>query len=654
MQVMFRSFGLFLIIFASFSSANAAPRPLENALDAVQQQDWQAALQIAAQDGRIATDIIEWHLHRSGAGTAQAVSRFMDRNGDWPGLPYLQKQSEQAFLEAPTDVVLDFFQRHKPVTPVGGFAYAAALLAVGDTKQAHRLTQDFWVAHPMSYKVQQAYLEKFSDQLRTLHEARLAEMLWQDAHASAEAILPYVSGKQAAMAKARIALRKGEQGVDPLIAAVADELQNNALLAHARFTWRLRAGRQDAAMALLVKRSQSAALLGRPEVWSKGRKLLVREMIAEQRFDVAYQLASSHHLAKGGDFADLEWLAGYIALRHHNSPTIAQVHFENLLLMSETPISLSRGYYWLGVAHQAQGNEETAMRSFRLGADYKTAFYGLLCAEKIAAPLAGDLSNDVALPDWQDAAFRQSPVFQATILLYAADQPILAERFATHLAETLPEDQLPQLVDFLEEIKQPRALVRLGKRKASQGYVYPRPLFALHPLSQKTYPVATELMLAIARRETEFKKSAISPAGARGLMQVMPATAKAMAQKLAEDYSPDRLIRDWEYNAELAGQYLDDLTQRFDGNPVLVSAAYNAGPNRVENWIKKLGDPRAPEADIVEWIEMIPYVETRNYVMRVAESLTNYRARLGKPAAPQPFSAQLKRPMAQSLAPKGE
>jgi soluble lytic murein transglycosylase len=129
-------------------------------------------------------------------------------------------------------------------------------------------------------------------------------------------------------------------------------------------------------------------------------------------------------------------------------------------------------------------------------------------------------------------------------------------------------------------------------------------------------------------------------------MQVMPATAKAMAQKLGEDYSPDRLIRDWEYNAELAGQYLDDLTQRFDGNPVLVSAAYNAGPNRVDSWIKKLGDPRAPEADIVEWIEMIPYVETRNYVMRVAESLTNYRARLGKPAAPQPFSAQLKRPMA--------
>jgi len=654
MQVMFRPFGLFLIIFASFTSVNAAPRPLENALDAVQQQNWQAALQLAAQDGRIATDIIEWHLHRSGAGTAQAVSRFMDRNSDWPGLPYLQKQSEQAFLDAPTDVVLNFFQRHAPVTAVGGFAHAAALLAEGKTEQARQVVQDFWVSAPMSYKVQQAYLDQFSDQLSSLHDARLAEMLWQDAHASAEAILPYVSSKQAAMAKARIALRKGEQGVDPLIAAVADELQESPLLAHARFTWRLRAGRQDAALALLIERSQSADLLGRPEVWSKGRKLLVRELISERRFDMAYQLASSHHLTKGSDFADLEWLAGYIALRHHNSPTIAQVHFENLLLMSETPISLSRGYYWLGVAHQAQGNEDTALRSFRLGADYQIAFYGLLCAEKIAAPEAGDLSNDVALPDWQDAAFRQSPVFQATILLYASDQPILAERFATHLAETLPEDQLPQLIDFLEEIKQPRALVRLGKRKASQGYVYPRPLFALHPLSQKTYPVATELMLAIARRETEFKKSAISPAGARGLMQVMPATAKAMAQKLGEGYSPDRLIRDWEYNAELAGQYLADLTQRFDGNPVLVAAAYNAGPNRVDSWIKKLGDPRAPEADIVEWIEMIPYVETRNYVMRVAESLTNYRARLGKPAAPQPFSAQLKRPMTQPLAPKGE
>ena len=654
MQVMFRIFGLFLIIFTSFNSAIAAPRPLENALDAVQQQNWQAALQIAAQDGRIATDIIEWHLHRSGAGTAQAVSRFMARNGDWPGLPYLQKQSEEAFLDAPTDVVLDFFQRHAPVTAVGGFAHAAALLAEGKTEQARRVAQDFWVAAPMSYKVQQAYLEQFADQLRALHEARLAEMLWQDAHASAEAILPYVSSEQAAMAKARIALRKGEQGVDTLIAAVADELQNTPLLAHARFTWRLRAGLQDAAMPLLVKHSQSAVLLGRPEVWSKGRKLLVRELISEKRFDLAYQLASSHHLTKGGDFADLEWLAGYIALRHHNSPTIAQVHFENLLLKSETPISLSRGYYWLGVAHRAQGNDEPAARSFRLGSDYQIGFYGLLCAEQVAVPMTKGLSQDVSLPDWQDAGFRQSPVFQAAILLYAADQPILAERFATHLAETLPEDQLPQLVDFLEEIKQPRALVRLGKRKASQGYVYPRPLFALHPLSQKTYPVATELMLAIARRETEFKDSAISPAGARGLMQVMPATAKAMAQKLAVDYSPDRLIRDWEYNAKLAGQYLADLTRRFDGNPVLVAAAYNAGPNRVDSWIKRLGDPRAPGVDIVEWIEMIPYVETRNYVMRVAESLINYRARLGNPAQSEPFSVQLKSSVLQPLAPKSE
>ena len=161
-------------------------------------------------------------------------------------------------------------------------------------------------------------------------------------------------------------------------------------------------------------------------------------------------------------------------------------------------------------------------------------------------------------------------------------------------------------------------------------------------------------MLAIARRETEFKDSAISPAGARGLMQVMPATAKAMAQKLAVDYSPDRLIRDWEYNAELAGQYLADLTQRFEGNPVLVAAAYNAGPNRVDIWIKSLGDPRAPGVDIVQWIEMIPYVETRNYVMRVAESLINYRARLGMPAQSEPFSVQLKSSVLQPLAPKSE
>ena len=651
---MFRLFGLFLIIFTSFTTAFATPRPLENAMQAVEVQDWQTALQLAAEDGRIAIDIVEWHLHRSGAGTARAVSQFMQRNGDWPGLPYLQKQSEEAFIDAPTDVVLDFFERHKPVTAIGGFAHAKALSAVGQSDAARRVAQDIWVEHPMGYKVQQAFLKNFSSELNALHAARLTEMLWQDAYASAEAIAPFVSKEQAAMAKARIALRKGEVGVDPLIAGLPDKLQNTALIAHARFHWRLKAGRQDAALELLLKRSQSAALLGRPEAWSKGRKLLVRELIAARRYDLAYQLASNHHLPKGADFADLEWLAGFIALRHHNSPTIAQVHFENLLLVSETPISLGRGYYWLGLAHQAQGNTEPALRSFRLGSEYQIAFYGLLSAEKISAEMPQEPAADQSQMDWRNAEFRQSPVFQAAILLYAAGQPILAERFATHLAETLPEDQLPQLVDFLEEIKQPRALVRLGKRKASQGYVYPRPLFALHPLSQKTYPVATELMLAIARRETEFKVGAISAAGARGLMQVMPDTARAMAKKLGKGYSPERLTEDWDYNAALAGQYLADLSQRFEGNLVLVAAAYNAGPNRVDSWIKSLGDPRAPGIDIVEWIEMIPYRETRNYVMRVVESLINYRALLGKPVLSQPFSVQLQSSVLQPLAPESE
>ena len=654
MQVMFRLFGLFLITLTTFTTAFATPRPLENAMQAVKVQDWQTALQLAAEDGRIAIDIVEWHLHRSGAGTARAVSQFMQRNGDWPGLPYLQKQSEEAFVDAPTDVVLDFFERHKPVTAIGGFAHAKALSAVGQSDAARRVAQDIWVEHPMGYKVQQAFLKNFSSELNALHAARLTEMLWQDAYASAEAIAPFVSKEQTAMAKARMALRKGEVGVDPLIAGLPDKLQNTALIAHARFHWRLKAGRQDAALELLLKRSQSAALLGRPEAWSKGRKLLVRELIEARRFDLAYQLASNHHLPKGSDFADLEWLAGFIALRHHNSPTIAQVHFENLLLVSETPISLGRGYYWLGLAHQAQGNTEPALRSFRLGSEYQIAFYGLLSAEKISAEMPQEPAADQSQMDWRNAEFRQSPVFQAAILLYAAGQPILAERFATHLAETLPEDQLPQLVDFLEEIKQPRALVRLGKRKASQGYVYPRPLFALHPLSQKTYPVATELMLAIARRETEFKVGAISPAGARGLMQVMPDTARAMAKKLGKGYSPERLTEDWDYNAALAGQYLADLSQRFEGNLVLVAAAYNAGPNRVDSWIKSLGDPRAPGIDIVEWIEMIPYRETRNYVMRVAESLINYRALLGKPVLSQPFSVQLQSSVLQPLAPESE
>jgi soluble lytic murein transglycosylase len=161
-------------------------------------------------------------------------------------------------------------------------------------------------------------------------------------------------------------------------------------------------------------------------------------------------------------------------------------------------------------------------------------------------------------------------------------------------------------------------------------------------MAEARWPVPAELALAIARRESEFDPRVVSGAGARGLMQVMPGTAREVAGRLGLGYDHDRLLTDWTYNAQLGTAYLAELVERFEGNPVLVAAAYNAGPSRPIRWIRELGDPRDPDADVVDWIEAIPFAETRNYVMRVTESLPVYRARLGRAPHPVPFTEELK------------
>ncbi|MDG2404639.1 MAG: lytic transglycosylase domain-containing protein, partial [Paracoccaceae bacterium] len=251
------------------------------------------------------------------------------------------------------------------------------------------------------------------------------------------------------------------------------------------------------------------------------------------------------------------------------------------------------------------------------------------------------LSGSEPFPNWINARFTKTSVFNAALLLLTAEQPKLAERFITHLAESLTRRELGQLGKLLAELRDPHLQVKVGKRAAQFGHTIAAPYFALHPLINRTYPVPTELMLAIARRESEFNTTIVSQAGARGLMQILPSTAKQTAKSIKVKFSANRLLTDWKYNALIGGGYLAQLSRQFDGNPVLIAAAYNAGPARARKWIKKFGDPRKKSVDVIDWIELIPYSETRNYIMRVTESLPIYRARLGRKPLPISFHKEL-------------
>ena len=317
-----------------------------------------------------------------------------------------------------------------------------------------------------------------------------------------------------------------------------------------------------------------------------------------------------------------------------------------------SPISKGRSGYWRGRALAAMNEAERAYDAYAEGASFQSSYYGLLAAEQIGRPFDAAIAQAPALPALDTAPFLGSRVFQAGVLLLAAGDLTLGERFLTHLTESLPLEQANQLAQMALEFEQPHLAVMIAKRAADRGLVLNGAYYPLHPVAEMDLPMADEMVLAIARRESEFDPGVRSGAGALGLMQVMPATGQRMAREIgASRHSNGRMLSDWQYNAQLGAKYLSLMSGEFDGNVVLMSAAYNAGPGRPSDWIRRFGDPRRAEIDVIDWVEMIPFRETRNYVMRVSESLPVYRAALGEQALPIPFSRELAGSTLRSYAP---
>ncbi|MEM9127842.1 MAG: lytic transglycosylase domain-containing protein, partial [Pseudomonadota bacterium] len=433
--------------------------------------------------------------------------------------------------------------------------------------------------------------------------------------------------------------------VDGKVAAVPKSLTGAPGLAFDRFVWRDRKELDDSAIDLMLSRSVGPDTLGEPDKWAEGRRRLARLEMRQGTASRAYQIAANHHMTPemGYGYADLEWLSGFLALRKLNDPATAIRHFQNFSAAVNSPISKGRGGYWLGRAYAAQGDAEKAYAAYAVGADYQTSFYGLLAAEEIGRPFDTELATPRRAPHWKEADFANSSVLEAGLMLLKAGEENLAERYLTHLVESLDQTQAMQLGDLVIELKQPHLAVMIAKRAATVGTVLPAAYYPVHPVADMGLPMAKEMTLAIARRESEFDPVVVSGAGARGLMQVMPATAKLVAQELGilSGHQTRRLTSDWQYNAKLGANYLSGLAADFNGNVVMMAAGYNAGPRRPISWMDRYGDPRAGEIDVIDWIETIPFSETRNYVMRVTESLPVYRARLGQPPLPVPFSKEL-------------
>ncbi len=601
------------------------------ALTEIRQGNWTQARNLAEAAGPVALSLVDWHRLRdgNGNGTWHEHQAFIQANPDWPGLPWLRRQGEEDLAETamPGEVVA-YFDGAAPQTPEGAIALISALEARGQAEAARAEAVRVWREMDLTRQQEEALLSRHAETLAAHHAERLDALLWRSERAQAERLLPRLSPGHARLAEARLGLRERVSGVNTLIDAVPSGLADDGGLAWERFNWRIGNRLYDTAADLAIERSVSAESLGRPEAWGRWRAWLVRRELSEGRTQRAYDLAANHFLESGADFADLEWLAGFIALRHLDEPARALRHFQHLRVNVGAPISLARAGYWEGRAHEALGDEESARAAYAFGGEHQTAFYGLLAAERAGLPMDPALAGDADFPHWQEASFADSTVLQAALLLREAGEWHLARRFFLHLAQDLEHEEAGQLGDLALALGEPNWAVNVGKVVANRGIIVPHAYFPLTELAEMDLGIPTELALAIARRESEFDAAVISPADARGLMQLLPSTGELVARRLGIGFDAGRLTSDAAYNAQLGAGYLEQLIGEFGDATILVAAAYNAGPGRPRTWVQSLGDPRNAGVDPIDWIESVPFTETRNYIMRVMESLYVYRARL--------------------------
>ncbi len=599
-------------------------------------------------------DVLTWLRLREGEATFAEYQSFAQTHADWPAWDRLRAESELTITKGyDAAEVIAWFANDDPQTGEGAVRLAEALMTSGRIADAKAVLRTAWIGLRLTEDGQDAMLGAFRDLLAPFHVARTDALLWQSRRIEAARMLPLLSEDQAALAAARIGYIRRIRNMLPIYNAVPEGLREDAGLAYARYTWMANRGSREDAVNMVLDRSTSRAALGEPFRWSGWRRTLARWEMREGRAERAYQLASRHYLSDGAAYADLEWLSGYIALTYLGDPTLALEHFQKALRVVSSPISVGRMNYWIGRTYETKDEADLAAQAFAAAAVHQTGFYGLLASEKLGRPLQPALAG--AAVAWDNAAVFDDDVVQAALMLLAGGERGHAVTFFAHLGRVLDAAALAQLGAYLSEIDEQYYTLLLGKTAAARGEVIPSIYFPLHDLAEMDLPVDPALALSIARRESEFNIGIGSPAGALGLMQLMPATAEEVAGFLALPYARGRLTTDWEYNATLGAKYLAILEEEFGPTPVLIAAGYNAGPSRPHTWMDERGDPRLLEMDVVDWIEHIPFRETRNYVMRVTESLPIYQARLTGQTGPVAFtelligSKPLIRPIARPL-----
>jgi len=594
---------------------------------------WVAARTAARQvGGREALDAYEWlRLRQPGIDDFERMATWVEGHPGWPSEARIQVQGEYTLGNGATNDtrVIGFFDRFAPKTGVGATRYALALKKAGREADARKVAVDAWLSKNLGAGDEGRLLAGFGPQLAPLHDERLDALIWKNYLTAAERHMHRASRDVRALAEARVALLRTKSNVDGLVKRVPRALQDDPGLSYARMVWRKKKGLVSSAEAMMVKASATDAL-GQPEKWADERAVFVRGAIKDDEPRRAYTLAAGNGLSAGIDFAELEWVAGWLALRKLGEPEKAVAHFARLYEGVVTPVSRARAAFWAGEASAELGHTEHAIRWHKLAAEYPSAFYGQLSAKR----LHGDLGHGV--PERIEARTGPcvtDPAVGVGSALAAGGAIVQARLFFYDALEKCASPNEAKALGLLAEgLGAFRISVGIGSKLRRKAIFIPEISHPILSLPRQgcvgESPPERALSLSVARQESGFDAAARSGAGARGLMQVMPGTGKMTARAAGLTYSLARLSTERDYNARIGQCYLSQLLDRFDGSYPLAIAGYNAGPGRVSRWVEEFGDPRDGEIDLIDWIERIPFRETRNYVQRVLEGMNIYRARL--------------------------
>jgi soluble lytic murein transglycosylase len=499
----------------------------------------------------------------------------------------------------------------------------------GRTQDLSAALNKWWKNASLNSAQQARFLAAYGQYLtRQAQVARLDKLLFSRQYTNARALAKKLGGGYPPLVEARMALAENNPGVDRFLSFVPPVLQSDPGLLYERLEWRVRNDMDFQAMEILHQEPASEKIHN-PEEWWRMRQLVARHLIENKQYQSAYLLVDENGLTDGASLIDAEFLAGWLALRYTKQPWPAFQHFEKLYHKATTPVSRARGAYWAGRASDALGYHDTALQWYRAAARHQTTFYGQMAAGELPAGYRPPQQLEPQVTVQGETEFRANPLVQAASILQEAGFHKEAGIFIDAVAATArtPEDYA-LIADFSTEVGHYSNAIRISKSALNKNvflmeHSYPTMLSRMKGIAQEW-----ALVHAVIRQESSFDMEAVSSAGALGLMQLMPSTAREVARKNGLSGSSQALIGNPSYNIRLGSLYLQVLLDRYDNSYPLALAAYNAGPGRVDRWLKTYGDPRHGAINMVDWIELIPLSETRNYVQRCLENTYIYRVKL--------------------------